>query len=979
MTAQRWKILKEVFAEAIERSPEERERFAQEKCEGDAELLSDLLRMLAEHEADSGLLSSPVLRPHPEAAPRFAPGDVLAGRFRIERWIASGGMGEVYEAEDLELHERVALKSVRPSAAAEPRSVALFRNEVLLARRVTHPNVCRVYDLAVQEAGGRRTLLLSMELLAGGTLADRLRDSGPMAPREALALIEQVAAGLQAAHGCGIVHRDLKPGNILLVESESGATPRAVITDFGLAYSAARAASEDPGSGAGTPEYAAPEQMRGAGGTIAADIYSFAALISEAIGAKRNPAGEGTRIELPPGAPPSWRPVLERCLSLDPARRYRSAEDVAASLRRPFARRLTRRKAAGMGLAAIGAAAAALAVGRRWLKAPQPEWILITALDNRTGEPLLDESVPFLLERDLANSTNLYIAPRARVEDTLRLMRRDPQLRIDEAVARDVCLRDGGIQLIGSSRAERLGRGYLFSYSVREAVSGRVAGGATEQVQRLEDVPLAVERLAAATRGIAGLHGGTAALRLAHVTTPSLRACQLYSQTYREGQDIDWSLAEQLSRAAIAEDPQFASAYLWLMYAILNQRKPEAEWRPFLEKAVSLSGLATDRERQFILATKLEKNGDPEGAVAAYRRMLASYPDDFWSRNNLAFDLRRLGRETEANQETYRLAELRPTDWRLAYSAMSYASVSNDTAAALRWRDRLVKLDPVRTRWNGAGTGWTPEIIAEIAHWAGTFGQQESWLARRLEQVRKEADRTRANPPWGALDARAAIAWYEALGRLGDAAAMIEEPATPNRRGEALILAYLRDDSAGMPAIAAGGRDLAPPALFLAIRREWTDGQLEAFVRAAEGSWWLSLPLGRSRLAALRGDPDAARMLLEEAIRGKPLYRGTSGLLLAGMAIARAYELGGRTADALRALEAADAAPLALDRQREGSTAAIWQRMRYDYARLLRVAGRDREAAAMEAALAKTLRLADPGHPVATRLGGSGRRRFSVY
>src|SRR5690349_15072348 len=151
MTAQRWKVLKEMFAEAIERPPQERERFARQACAGDAELLSKLIRMLNEHGEASGLLSIPVLQPHAHPEPRFTPSEVLAGRFRIERWIASGGMGEVYEAEDLELHERLALKAVRPSSAAEQTSVALFRNEVQLARRVTHPNVCRVYDLAVHD------------------------------------------------------------------------------------------------------------------------------------------------------------------------------------------------------------------------------------------------------------------------------------------------------------------------------------------------------------------------------------------------------------------------------------------------------------------------------------------------------------------------------------------------------------------------------------------------------------------------------------------------------------------------------------------------------------------------------------------------------------------------------------------------------------------------------------------------------------
>jgi serine/threonine protein kinase len=978
MTARDWNLLKDIFADAIDRPAAERDAFARTACRDYPELLDDLLRMLAEHEHESSILSSPVLRPDIAAtAPRFSAGDLLAGRFRVERWIASGGMGEIYEAEDLELHERVALKAIRADIAAEDRALTLFRNEIQLARRVTHPNVCRVYDLAQHEtidsAGRpRRTMLLSMEFLPGVTLAEYLRDQGPFSARDALPLIREIAAGLQAAHDRGIVHRDLKPRNIILVPSNGETGRRPVITDFGLAYSTARAAGDDPGTGGGTPEYAAPEQLRGEPGTVATDVYSFALVIADIVGLRRSgaPAAD-TRLHSKSGIPARWVRVLERCLAADPARRYGSATAVPIAMQGH-----SRRNAIAAGAALALAGSAWLSRSLLWKR--EPVWMVIASLDNRSGQPLLDESVPFLFERELSNSPDIYIAPRSRVEDTLRLMRRDLHTRIDETLAREVCLRDGGIQLVGSSRAERVGSGYLLTASVRDAATGRLLGGASEQLGSVEEIAPAVQRLARVMRRAAGVHPRNAASPLPHVTTPSLRACQLYSETYREGQDIDWTLAEQLSRAAVAEDPQFASAWLWLTYAIVNQRKPEELWRPPLEKAVALSSLSTDRERQFIIAAAKEMNGDAQGAIAAYRRMLTAYPDDFWARNNLALRLLASGRENDANDEFYASADLRPNDWRLAYRAMFYACVAGDAAQTLKWRERLVHLDPVKTQWNAAGTGWSPRTIEEISHWGETYRQHELWVRRRLAELKAEVDAARGGRIWKPLDARFAVAWYESLGRLRDAQDLIASPAVPNRQGESLVLAFLHDDIS-RPMSAAAHEMSLTPALFLSIRQDWNEARVESFLRDSDNQWWLQLPLARARLFALQGAVDEAAALIRGTLKGRPLYRGSPDLFLAASAMARGYEQVGRDADALSALELADVPLLSLYRWREGSTASLWQRLRYDRARLLRKLGLGAEAATIEADLLRSLAVGDADHPILVRLKESGRRPFSWY
>src|SRR5688500_1575340 len=166
-------------------------------------------------------------------------GEVLGGRFEVVRFIAAGGMGEVYEAVDQMLRERVALKTLQPAVATDPGMLSQLRREVQLARRVTHPNVCRLYDLVQAQRHGSATPLavVCMELLDGETLRDRIHRSGAIPAAEAEQITLQIASGLQAAHSAGVVHRDFKSGNVLLVPSREAVGPRAVITDFGLAKS----------------------------------------------------------------------------------------------------------------------------------------------------------------------------------------------------------------------------------------------------------------------------------------------------------------------------------------------------------------------------------------------------------------------------------------------------------------------------------------------------------------------------------------------------------------------------------------------------------------------------------------------------------------------------------------------------------------------------------------------------------------------
>ncbi|RMH15761.1 MAG: serine/threonine protein kinase, partial [Acidobacteria bacterium] len=322
----------------------------------------------------------------PAAGAAFAfrgldPGQVLAGRFRVVRPLGRGAMGEVYEAEDLELGERVALKTLRPEIAGDPQSLARFKREIALSQRVTHPNVCRIHDLVRQDGPGGDLVFLTMELLPGETLAERIRRDGPLSTAEARPIVRQLVAGLAAAHAEGIVHRDLKSANVMLVPAPEGI--RAVITDFGLARTGEAGAVELTRADVmlGTPAYMAPEQVRGEPATPASDVYALGVVMFEMVTGSLPfvaPTALLTayrRLEQPPPSPRQrmagleavWERVILRCMALEPAARFARVEEVAAALEPPAP--VWRRALPPVAVAVLLALAGALAYAT-WVTRP---------------------------------------------------------------------------------------------------------------------------------------------------------------------------------------------------------------------------------------------------------------------------------------------------------------------------------------------------------------------------------------------------------------------------------------------------------------------------------------------------------------------------------------------------------------------------------------------------------------------------------
>jgi eukaryotic-like serine/threonine-protein kinase len=283
----------------------------------------------------------------------FAKGDLVGDRYRIVRLVGAGSTGEVYEAVDQALGGEVALKTLKQGFSNQPVLLERFRREIQNARRVTHPNVCRIFDMGVHRVRKQQRFFLTMELLSGESLASYLAGREALSGAEALPLLTQIASGLQAAHDSGVMHRDLKPSNVVLVAghdgTHDGADRRAIITDFGLAISV-----EQVGMGLtesseliGTPEYMAPEQIEPSSVTPAADIYALGIIAYEML-AKHPPFEPGgtpiatvlkRRHESPrplhqvaPGVDPTWEAAILRCLEREPERRFRRPMDFIAVL-----------------------------------------------------------------------------------------------------------------------------------------------------------------------------------------------------------------------------------------------------------------------------------------------------------------------------------------------------------------------------------------------------------------------------------------------------------------------------------------------------------------------------------------------------------------------------------------------------------------------------------------------------------------------
>jgi serine/threonine protein kinase/tetratricopeptide (TPR) repeat protein len=596
--------------------------------------------------------------PGTETAAAFAPGEIVADRFRILRFIAQGGMGEVYEAEDQELRVRVALKTIRPEITGSELAMERFRREIQLSRRVTHPNVCRIFDVFrhVDSRSGSEVTFLTMELLNGETLAGRLQRLGRMTSQEARTIVEQVASALEAAHGAGVVHRDFKPQNVMLVDSDQGT--RAVVTDFGLARGQLTGdqAESITGAGAivGTPSYMAPEQLEGKDVTPAADLYALGLVMYEMVTGTRPFSGDSPletavkRLKEPPPSPISHAPNLERrwetailrCLEREPARRFDSPSSLVRSLK--ASRTPTKRRFATVasGLAVL-AVLAIVMLASVWTRreptetpaAPSRHSIAVLGFKNLTGRTdasWLSTAFSEMLGTELAYGEQLRVIP----GETVARMRVDLSLEEADSYAEDTLQRIrsssnadfivlGSYVAIGDGDSRRI----RLDLRLQDTDAGETISAVSETGPE-EELFEIVTRVGSGLRQSMGIEARTRGrTTVARVSFPkSTEAARLYANGLTMLRAFDYQGARSSLEQAIRIEPDyplahFALADVWSSLGFRGKAEDEARL------AFELSGEFSREDRLIIEARYRSKAGEHDEAAETLHALVSLFPD----------------------------------------------------------------------------------------------------------------------------------------------------------------------------------------------------------------------------------------------------------------------------------------------------------------------------------------------------------------
>lgn len=706
MSPEQWERAKELYGEALECDSADRAAFLQRKTTDDV-VREEVRRLLAEQDRLGKFLSTPPfaedrLVPEPPVK-QFAPGEVLAERFRIVRFIAAGGMGEVYEAEDLVLKENLAIKTIRPEILRQKNSLERFKREVQLARRVTHPNICRVFDLFwhKKSEGAEHSVVLfvSMELLRGETLSDRIRRAGRFRIEEALPVIEQIASGLEAAHRAGVVHRDLKPGNVILAPDADQGQTRSVITDFGLALrtGADRNKSLDLSAtqGAfGTPAYMAPEQIEGREVTKQADIYALGLIIYEMVTGEHafpadTPLASAAKRLSDPIVPPkrfapelsdAWDQTIIRCLQRDPNARCSSAMEVANALSRqntdpPVAPQIVTelgpqpvlRKSPPVQSVPLSSTNVTQVVGKRSIpwkivipvavilgasltasiyfsrgknSLTEKDTIVLSDFTNTTGDSVFDGTLRQGLTVQLEQSPFLSLISDQHIQQTLRLMGQPAETKLTPKISQEICQRTGSKVVIEGSIAQ-IGTQYSLILKTVNCSNGESLAS-TEA--RASDKNHVLDALGTAAAEIRNKLGESLAsvqkfdTPLAQATTSSLEALQAYSlgRKYIDGDVFDPAAAIPLFQRAIQMDPNFAMAYASLGTSYANLKQGVLAAEN-TRKAYNLRERVSEQERFYIESHyQTVVLGDLEKARQVCELWANAYPRDWVPPDNLS-------------------------------------------------------------------------------------------------------------------------------------------------------------------------------------------------------------------------------------------------------------------------------------------------------------------------------------------------------
>src|SRR5215472_7765737 len=641
----------------------------------------------------------------------FQPGDLLGGRYEITKLLGMGGMGAVYKAHDIEVARTVGLKVIRPDLAENPVILARFKQELVLARQITHKNIIRIYDL--NEADGVK--FITMEFIEGEDLRTILTREGKLAPKQAIDIMRQACSGLQAAHHEGVIHRDLKPGNIM--KDGSG---RVVIMDFGLAKTVQSDGMTQTGMMIGTMEYMSPEQAMGAELDARSDIFTMGLIFYELLTGnipfraesaiaslvKRTQERAVPLSHVDPTIPPELSLITAKCLERDRNLRYNNVQELIDDLD-IFEGRRSRSSTPGqsalrtsafkgqtgvaqsqVGIEAvqppkklpvkwvtIGVAALLFAVGGGVLlkskigggagiRTPQPAAVSLAIVPfyNESSDPSLNwlsSSLSLTFSTDIGNSQRARLVSPSRLQQVLRDLHISPQSQLDLSTLKRIADFTNATTVV-YGQYSKFGDQIRINATVYDLKNDHTYALKTD-VPSEKDLLAGLDNLASEVRA----HFSTDPDVIKELTgqsqftltksVPALRAYDEALALSRSGKEQE---AAKKFEDAVTEDANFALAYskLALSYHKLGfDDKAQQTSR----RAVALSENLPTREKYLVEANHAVVMNDTAKATAAYEKLTQANPDDTDSQLALAALYEDASSYAEARK---RLARVRSSD-----------------------------------------------------------------------------------------------------------------------------------------------------------------------------------------------------------------------------------------------------------------------------------------------------------------------------
>lgn len=626
-------------------------------------------------------------------------GSIIGDRYEILRLLGEGGMGAVYKARDRELDRVVALKVIRPELANNPEILQMFKQELILARQVTHQNVIRIFDLGL--ADGLR--FITMQYVEGEDLKEYVMERGKLTPKASATFIMQICQGLDAAHKENVAHRDLKPQNIMIDKQN-----RALVMDFGLAHSTDTAGTE--GKLLGTPAYMSPEQAKREELDVRTDLFSVGIIFFELLTGKLPFEGNNLEellqkqisgdvpapIELDRTIAPKLNEIVMKCLVRDRENRYQTAAEIVYDLQvwlgiiippSQVWKRVSMATAAA--LTVILATGVTLYI-RRPLPPPKPVTVLVSDFANKTGDAVLDGTLEdsFIRALEGASFINSFNRGQARREAAQQGAR-----SLDENGARLVAIRDGLNVVITGAITK--GRGN-YTVSVRAIdANGKQTAQAQVKEPTKEKLLASIPKLAQPIRKALGEHASTTRQPEEDsntFTTASLEAAHLYTMGAEAAMAAKYDDAIGHYQHALAVDPNLARAYSG-MGVIYRNRGDLDKAEKYLKIALSKPGLS-QREKFRIRGANYITRGSYEKAADEYKLLLDQFPGDNAGHANIAIAWLYLRNLQSAVEEAGTAIQIYPKNAIQRGNLALFELYSGNFAGAAKEADNVIQLNP---------------------------------------------------------------------------------------------------------------------------------------------------------------------------------------------------------------------------------------------------------------------------------------------